>query len=425
MLVNKNDVSHTERRVRLTNQIALLLIVCATPYYRIFGLISDNLAYPIVGIVFFLILALVLNRFRRHVLAKWVVVLVANMTLLFYSSSLGQAVQIQMVYFALMGFPFVIFDMSQKRQLFCAAMLPVVNLIVLEVTAYRVFPRYEITVSGMSEWIYYTILLVTTCIVFLTQKFYVDANFRYEKALSDTNEILAKNVAELHVQQTLLKRRITAIHEMTADCADLPEWERVCRNIFQYQLNLTPQAWVAKGDAGGDVLVGSHMRGELPSILHTKDDVGRHLLHDIDCFSWIADGVTVLLPVVSGATLPAVIGLSPAEPLSTEDLEFAVMVVGALQKSLQFIRSAETLKTLNMSTFVADNEALFREFRITDRELEIIGMLVQGMSNAQISARLVVTESTTKRHVYNIFQKLGIKSRFELVGWVGDRAVEG
>ncbi len=274
-------------------------------------------------------------------------------------------------------------------------------------------------------------VVTTLAIVFFVIRFFMLLSEAYNHEVMKANQLLEINHAALQTaytrlesQQILLKRRITAIHEMTADCADLPEWERVCRNIFQYQLNLTPQAWVAKGDAGGDVLVGFRMKGELPSILHTKDDVGRHLLHDIDCFPWIAEGVAVLLPVVSGATLHAVIGLSPAEPLSTEDLEFAVMVVCALQKSLQFIRSAETLKTLNMATFVADNEALFREFRITDRELEIIGMLVQGMSNAQISARLVVTESTTKRHVYNIFQKLGIKSRFELVGWVGDRAVE-
>jgi ATP/maltotriose-dependent transcriptional regulator MalT len=59
----------------------------------------------------------------------------------------------------------------------------------------------------------------------------------------------------------------------------------------------------------------------------------------------------------------------------------------------------EAMKTLNLSEFVQKNNALFRSLNITTRELAIIDLIVQGVSNSQISSQLVVTESTTKRHI--------------------------
>jgi DNA-binding NarL/FixJ family response regulator len=61
---------------------------------------------------------------------------------------------------------------------------------------------------------------------------------------------------------------------------------------------------------------------------------------------------------------------------------------------------------------------------ITERELEIIGMIVRGFANASISETLFISESTTKRHIYTLFKKLGINSRFELLRWVNERALE-
>jgi DNA-binding CsgD family transcriptional regulator len=240
----------------------------------------------------------------------------------------------------------------------------------------------------------------------------------FNKSVQDSKSALQTAYTTLHSQQTLLKRRITAIHDMTTSCGDLAEWEKICVNIFQYELNIHPMIWLSQ-------TAEKSLSKELPNLLFIKDNNAMTLLSEVGCLSWRQAGVAVLLPIVFGDAVQAVIGLSPEEPLSNEDMDFTVMVSKELQKSLQFIRAAETLKTLNMATFVEANESLFREFRITDRELEIIGLLVQGTSNAGISSALVISASTTKRHIYNIFQKLGIKSRFELLGWVGDRAVEG
>jgi NarL family two-component system response regulator LiaR len=55
------------------------------------------------------------------------------------------------------------------------------------------------------------------------------------------------------------------------------------------------------------------------------------------------------------------------------------------------------------------------DYDLTSREYEVLGLLVQGMSNAEISLELSVTHSTVKAHVSNILSKMGASSRAEAV----------
>src|SRR6266545_5577798 len=51
--------------------------------------------------------------------------------------------------------------------------------------------------------------------------------------------------------------------------------------------------------------------------------------------------------------------------------------------------------------------------RLTERERDVLHLLAEGQTNAQIADRLAVQESTVKFHVQNIFQKLGVANRTE------------
>jgi DNA-binding NarL/FixJ family response regulator len=48
---------------------------------------------------------------------------------------------------------------------------------------------------------------------------------------------------------------------------------------------------------------------------------------------------------------------------------------------------------------------------LSEREQEVLQWLTSGASNREIGRRLYITESTVKRHVYNIFGKLNVCNR--------------
>lgn len=50
-------------------------------------------------------------------------------------------------------------------------------------------------------------------------------------------------------------------------------------------------------------------------------------------------------------------------------------------------------------------------FGLTEREMEVLGLIVEGLSNPQIAERLVITRATAKAHVHSILQKLYVDDR--------------
>ena len=56
-----------------------------------------------------------------------------------------------------------------------------------------------------------------------------------------------------------------------------------------------------------------------------------------------------------------------------------------------------------------------QNYGLTDREKEILGLMIEGLPNDAIAARLVLSRSTVKFHVSNILSKLGAATRTEAV----------
>jgi DNA-binding NarL/FixJ family response regulator len=54
---------------------------------------------------------------------------------------------------------------------------------------------------------------------------------------------------------------------------------------------------------------------------------------------------------------------------------------------------------------------------LTPRETEIVRMTAQGLRNKVIAERLTISEGTVKIHLHNIYEKLGVDGRLELVLW--------
>lgn len=105
----------------------------------------------------------------------------------------------------------------------------------------------------------------------------------------------------------------------------------------------------------------------------------------------------------------------------------------SLQELLSAVRSAASGK--GGDALVVPQEVLDslgnQADSLSDRELEVLLQAARGMSNRQIAGSLHLSEATVKRHLANIYPKLGVVSRTEAVkvalssGWISTRELGG
>ena len=75
---------------------------------------------------------------------------------------------------------------------------------------------------------------------------------------------------------------------------------------------------------------------------------------------------------------------------------------------LSNVRKQNSLVQENSS---ANNKNAKNVYGLTDREIEVLALIVEGLNNSQIAKRLVITLSTAKAHVHSILQKLYVTNR--------------
>ncbi|MAS28187.1 MAG: helix-turn-helix transcriptional regulator [Synechococcus sp. TMED187] len=57
---------------------------------------------------------------------------------------------------------------------------------------------------------------------------------------------------------------------------------------------------------------------------------------------------------------------------------------------------------------------------LSSRELEIIELVAEGLTNQEIAERLTISKRTVDNHVSNVFTKTGSKNRVALLNWAMD-----
>ena len=68
-----------------------------------------------------------------------------------------------------------------------------------------------------------------------------------------------------------------------------------------------------------------------------------------------------------------------------------------------------------MNVELNDSNIFKKDFAVTDREQEIIILLVKGYSYNEIGKNLFISYQTVKTHVYNIYKKIDVKNKIELM----------
>lgn len=93
--------------------------------------------------------------------------------------------------------------------------------------------------------------------------------------------------------------------------------------------------------------------------------------------------------------------------VSADDLVQAIRSANAGRATLSPEATQSLVETANLPSTPGQN--------LTEREREVLALMIEGLNNVQIAGRLTVSPSTIKSHVSNILAKLGVASRTEAV----------
>lgn len=92
------------------------------------------------------------------------------------------------------------------------------------------------------------------------------------------------------------------------------------------------------------------------------------------------------------------------------DPGIARLVLSNVQKQQQndeFDKLEEDYKVTDISSGITKTNA----FGLTERELEVLSLIVDGLNNMEIAKKLFISKATAKAHVHSILQKLYVKDR--------------
>jgi len=73
-------------------------------------------------------------------------------------------------------------------------------------------------------------------------------------------------------------------------------------------------------------------------------------------------------------------------------------------------------------TAQVNHAELLAPLGVSAREIEVVELLMKGYANKEIADRLFISTETVKKHIYNVYKKLGVQNRVQLNYFVQNRA---
>ena len=101
--------------------------------------------------------------------------------------------------------------------------------------------------------------------------------------------------------------------------------------------------------------------------------------------------------------------------ISIDEVADAVRSVWAGQSRISPSMAAKLLTEFAAMSKRADERQQLPAPRLTEREMEVLKLVAQGMNNRDIAKELFISENTVKNHIRNILEKLHLHSRMEAV----------
>ena len=91
-----------------------------------------------------------------------------------------------------------------------------------------------------------------------------------------------------------------------------------------------------------------------------------------------------------------------------------VIIVGMSMLSILFVKRYRSRQSEEESEL----ERISSQFGLTNREKEILKLMIKGKRNKDIEEELFISKSTVKNHIHNIYEKMNVKSRLELLNLI-------
>lgn len=118
----------------------------------------------------------------------------------------------------------------------------------------------------------------------------------------------------------------------------------------------------------------------------------------------------------SALTVIAYFGFSQVTEALFTNLGFLAITIGFMLRTVRQGRlDYQSLKLSADEAFSLIFEANCSRYGLTKTEISITEWLYQGLSNREIANKLFKSEDTVKKHVHNIFRKIGIRNRTALI----------
>jgi DNA-binding NarL/FixJ family response regulator len=149
--------------------------------------------------------------------------------------------------------------------------------------------------------------------------------------------------------------------------------------------------------------------------LHMPDKNGLAVLEEVN-FDRLPTRVIVLTAAEDDRDLVRAMRLGARGVVLKESAtDLLVKSIHRVHAGEIWLDSHTTAEVINAFSESSKSGARGEKPLLSDREMEIVKLIAQGFPNKEIGKKLFISENTVKNHLHNIFDKLGVSDRLELM----------